>query len=70
MVAAADYVIVATYLLVTAAVGVYFSRKNVGTEGYFLGSKGIPGMLWYWAPALRASHAVMTSKIAYRAFLD
>ena len=44
MVAGVDYAIVAIYLIGTAAVGVYFSKKNAGIEGYFFGSKSVPGI--------------------------
>ncbi len=43
-----DLVVVAAYLLAMAGMGVYFSRKNRDTEGYFLGKRRIPG----WAIGL------------------
>ena len=39
----ADLVVLLLYLLVMAAMGVYFMRRNVGTEEYFLGGRSFPG---------------------------
>jgi len=43
-----DWVFVVAYLLATAAMGVFFARKNKSTEEYFVGGRRIPG----WAIGL------------------
>jgi len=63
MVAGVDYAIVAIYLIGTAAVGVYFSKKNAGIEGYFFGSKSVPG----WAIGLSILSTAVSS-ITFLAF--
>jgi len=32
-----------TYLFIIIAVGIYFSRKNTTTEGYFVGNRSYSG---------------------------
>lgn len=44
----ADLVVIIIYLIGTAAIGLYFSRRNGSTEEYFLGGRNIPG----WAVGL------------------
>lgn len=43
-----DLVVITTYLLGMAAVGVWFSKRNKSTEEYFLGGRSFPG----WAIGL------------------
>ena len=43
-----DLVVVILYMLGTAAIGVYFSKRNKNTEEYFLGGRSFPG----WAIGL------------------
>lgn len=44
----ADLVVIILYMLGTAAIGVYFSKRNNNTEEYFLGGRNFPG----WAIGL------------------
>jgi solute:Na+ symporter, SSS family len=44
----ADLIVVILYMLGTAAIGVYFSKRNKTTEEYFLGGRSFPG----WAIGL------------------
>ena len=43
-----DLVVIIIYMLGTAAIGVYFSKRNNNTEEYFLGGRNFPG----WAIGL------------------
>ncbi|KAL3146444.1 hypothetical protein ABBQ32_003121 [Trebouxia sp. C0010 RCD-2024] len=52
-----DYLVVAGYLVVTAGLGVYFSKGNKTTEDFFLGSRGLPG----WAVGFSLLSTTMSS---------
>ncbi|MGD9856908.1 MAG: sodium:solute symporter, partial [Planctomycetaceae bacterium] len=40
---ALDAIVIVTYLLGMAGVGLYFSRRNNSTEEYFVGNRSFPG---------------------------
>lgn len=54
---------IVAYLLVMAAIGVYFARKKKTTEGYFVGNRAFPG----WAVGV-SMFATSISSVTFLAF--
>jgi len=57
-----DYLTIGAYLIGLIGIGIYFSKKEVGSEGFFLGGRKIP----WWAAGI-SLYATGTSAISFMA---